>query len=55
MAFWKFNLRLLEVKESILEKTKTELERSLRVEFNKAIEEQSDLGVGYATYEFHNA
>lgn len=51
-AVWNTNLRLLEVKKSVLEKKKIELERVLREEFDKMIEEQSDLGVGYANYQF---
>uniref|UniRef100_A0A0E0GSS0 Uncharacterized protein n=1 Tax=Oryza nivara TaxID=4536 RepID=A0A0E0GSS0_ORYNI len=51
-AVWNTNLRLLEAKKSFLEKKKIELERVLREEFDKMIEEQSDLGVGYANYQF---
>jgi len=49
-AFWRTNLRLLERKKSILEKKKIDLEKSLRAEFCQVIEEQSDLGVGYANF-----
>jgi len=49
-AFWRTNLRLLERKKSVLEKKKIDLEKSLRAEFCQVIEEQSDLGVGYANF-----
>jgi len=49
-AFWRTNLCLLEIKKSVLEKKKIELERSLRAEFRQVIQEQSDLGVGYANF-----
>ncbi|GJM91846.1 hypothetical protein PR202_ga08264 [Eleusine coracana subsp. coracana] len=53
-AFWNASLRLLEVKKSVLEKKKIELERSLKEEFQKVMEDQSDLGVGYANYRFYH-
>jgi len=49
-AFWRTNLRLLERKKSVLEKKKIDLEKSLGAEFCQVIEEQSDLGVGYANF-----
>lgn len=51
-AVWNTHLRLLEVKKSVLVKKKSELERSLWAEFYKLNKEQSDLGAGYADYQF---
>nr|CAB3494386.1 unnamed protein product [Digitaria exilis] len=38
--------------KSVLQKKKTELQRSLWAEFDKVNKEQSDLGAGYADYQF---
>ncbi|GJN16692.1 hypothetical protein PR202_gb03711 [Eleusine coracana subsp. coracana] len=52
-AFWNASLRLPEVKKSVLKKM-IELERSLKEEFQKVMEDQSNLGVGYANYRFYH-
>lgn len=51
-AYWSFNLSVLEIKKTILEKKRIELERGLQSEYMKACENQSDLGVGYADFDF---
>jgi hypothetical protein len=50
-AVWNVNLRLLEVKKSVLKK-KGELLTSLWEEFMKVSKEKSDLGSGYANYQY---
>ena len=53
-AWWRTNLTLLETKKRILEGKRIDLERGLKSELKKALESQSDLGVGYTNYHFRH-
>ena len=51
-AIWEVKLRILEARQSILEKEKIEMLSKMRSEFKTMMEQRSDLGTGYAEYEF---
>ncbi|XP_037444891.1 uncharacterized protein LOC119314244 [Triticum dicoccoides] len=51
-ALWHAKLRILEARQSILKDKRSEMMSKMRVEFKRIMEEPSDLGVGYADYEF---
>ncbi|VAH24038.1 unnamed protein product [Triticum turgidum subsp. durum] len=51
-ALWHAKLCILEARQSILKDKRSEMMSKMRVEFNRIMEEPSDLGAGYAAYEF---
>ena len=51
-ALWHAKLCILEAGQSILKERRSEMMSKMRVEFKRIMEEPSDLGVGYADYEF---
>ncbi|KAF7040798.1 LOW QUALITY PROTEIN: hypothetical protein CFC21_050674 [Triticum aestivum] len=51
-ALWHAKLRILKARQSILKERRSEMMSKMRVEFKRIMEEQSDLGAGYADDEF---
>ena len=51
-ALWETKLRIMEVRQSILKQKKFEMMARMRAELKRIMEERSDLGIGYAEYQF---
>ncbi|CAL5068783.1 unnamed protein product [Urochloa decumbens] len=51
-AVWAAKLRFMEARKDVLEKKKIEMERRMRAEYERVMEDPSDLGVGYTEYHF---
>jgi hypothetical protein len=51
-AFWNAKLRILEARQSLLKEMRSEMMSKMRAEFKRIMEQRSDLGAGYADYEF---
>jgi len=51
-ALWEVKLRVLEVRQSILKERKTEMVLRMKEEYDRMMDEPSDLGVGYADFAF---
>ena len=51
-AVWEAKLRILETRQSILKELKAKMWSKMMSEFDEMMEQRSDLGIGYAEYEF---